>query len=76
MLIRPINWSEKTIITTPAITLKVSEFCNKVWPKYDADAPKIIKTVEKPKQNKIIGKIFIFSNFKMSCNDCPEIKET
>ena len=54
MLIRPINWSEKTIITTPAITLKVSEFCNKVWPKYDADAPKIIKTREKPIENKIV----------------------
>ena len=33
MLINPINCSEKTIIITPAIILKVSEFCNNVWPK-------------------------------------------
>ena len=76
MLISPINCKEKIIITIPAIILKVSEFCKSVWPKKDADAPKMINTVEKPKQNKIKGSIFIFFDFKISCNDWPEIKET
>ena len=67
---------EKIIITTPAITLKVSEFCKSVWPKKDADAPKIINTVENPQQNKIKGKISIFFDFRISCNDWPDIKET
>ena len=60
MLISPINCKEKIIITIPAIILKVSEFCKSVWPKKDADAPKIINTVEKPEQNKIKGNMFIF----------------
>ena len=64
------------MIIIPATTLKVSEFCNSVWPKKDAEAPKIINTVENPKQNKIKGKILIFLDFKISCNDWPEIKET
>ena len=48
------------MITIPAEILITSEFCNSACPKNDADAPKITKTVEKPKQNKINGKIFIF----------------
>ena len=32
----------------PATTLNVSEFCKRTWPKYEAAAPKIIKTKEKP----------------------------
>ena len=64
------------IIIIPAVILKISEFCKSVWPKKEAEAPKIINTVEKPKQNKIKGKIFILFDFKISCNDWPEIKET
>ena len=41
------------IIIIPAIILKISEFCKSVWPKKEAEAPKIINTVENPKQNKI-----------------------
>ena len=76
IFINPINCKEKIIITIPATILKISEFCKRVWPKKDADAPKIINTVEKPKQNKIKGNMFIFFDFKISCNDWPEIKET
>ena len=53
-------------ITIPAIILKISEFCKKDLPMKDADAPKITKTVEKPKQNKINGKKLIFFEFKTS----------
>jgi hypothetical protein len=61
--------NEKIIITIPAIILKISEFCKSACPKKDADAPKIINTVEKPKQNKTNGKKFIFFRFKISCKD-------
>ena len=44
----------------PANNLSICEFCKNNFPNKDADAPKIIKTVEKPKQNKIKGKGFIF----------------
>ena len=64
------------IIKIPAKILNISEFCNNVCPKYDAEAPKIINTVEKPKQNKTNGKKLICLDFNISCNDCPEIKET
>ena len=47
-------------MTIPAKILNTSEFCNSACPRNDADAPKITNTVEKPKQNKINGKIFIF----------------
>ena len=42
----PNNCKEKKIITKPANNLKDWEFCSKVWPKKDADAPKVIKTIE------------------------------
>ena len=60
IFIIPINWSEKITIMIPANILSISEFCRNNWPNKEADAPKIIKTVEKPKQNKIKGKGFIF----------------
>ena len=58
--------SEKIIITIPAIILKISEFCKSVWPKKDADAPRMINTVENPRQNKINGKKFIRLELKSS----------
>ena len=61
------------IIKIPAKILNTSEFCNSVCPKYDAEAPKIINTVEKPKQNKIKGKKFTCLDSKISFNDWPEI---
>ena len=73
ILIIPINWREKIIITIPAEILNTSEFCNRACPKTDADAPKITNTVENPKQNKINGKKLILFWFKISCNDWPEI---
>ena len=63
------------MITIPAEILNTSEFCKSVWPKKDADAPKITKTVENPRQNKINGKKFISFLFNISCKDWPEIKE-
>ena len=68
IFINPINCKEKIIITIPATILKISEFCKSVCPKQDADAPSIIKTVEKPKQNKIKGNIIritdLYTNYK------------
>ena len=60
MFIIPINCSEKITIIIPAKILNISEFCKNNFPNKEAEAPKIMKTVEKPKQNKINGKIFIF----------------
>ena len=60
MFIIPINCSEKIIIIIPAIVLKNSEFCKSIFPRKDAEAPKITKTLENPKQNKIKGKRSIF----------------
>ena len=68
--------NEKVIIITPEIILKISEFCKRVCPKNDAEAPKIINTVENPKQNKTNGKKLICWDFKRSCKDWPEINET
>ena len=51
----PISCKEKIIIIIPAKILNICEFCKRIWPKKDAVAPKIIKTVENPKQNKIRG---------------------
>ena len=60
MFINPINCSEKTIIIIPAIIRKNSEFCKSVFPRRDAEAPKITKTLENPKQNKIKGNRLVF----------------
>ena len=43
-----------------ADNLKISEFCKKAWPKKDAEAPNMTKTVEKPRQNRIKGSKLIF----------------
>ena len=59
----------------PAIILKTSEFCKSVFPKKDAEAPKITNTLEKPKQNKIKEKTFIFLDSKIFCKDWPEMYE-
>jgi len=53
-LIIPINWSEKNIIITPAIILKISELVKKKIPINVAVEPKAIKTKEKPKVKKIV----------------------
>ena len=76
MLIKPSNCNEKIIIIIPATILKISEFCKSVWPKKDAEAPRIINTVENPAQNKTNGKNFIFCAPKSSWRDWPEINDT
>ena len=65
--------SAKIIIITPAIILNSNEFCNNNWPKKVDAAPKIIKTIEKPTVNKIIGNKFIFF---FSINSLSELPET
>ena len=73
-LIIPSNCSEKNIIITPAIILKISELVKKNLPISDAVKPKVIKTKEKPKVKKIVLitiKLVFFST-DLS-NDVPEI---
>jgi len=63
-LIIPINCSEKNIIISPAIILKISELVKKNFPINEAVEPKAIKTKEKPKVKKIVlitTKFFFFS---------------
>ena len=69
----PIMWSEKIIIITPANVLNSKEFWSNNWPKKVEAAPKIIKTIEKPTVNKIIGIKFIFF---FSINSLSELPET
>ena len=47
----------------PAISLNSNELLKIREPKNVAVAPKLIKTIEKPKVNKIIGNILIFFFF-------------
>ena len=73
-LINSRRWSEKNIIITPAIILKISELVKKNLPIIDAVEPKAIKTKEKPKVKKIVLitiKLFFFSIILL--NDVPEI---
>ncbi len=42
------------IIITPAIDLKIWEFCKRIWPKKEAVAPKIINTKEKPNEKFVL----------------------
>ena len=73
-LIIPINCSEKNIIITPAIILKIPELVKKNFPMNEAVEPKTIKTKEKPKVKKIVlitTKFFFFST--SLSNDVPEI---
>ena len=55
------------MITKPAAILRNSEFCKKIWPIIEAVAPNKMNTVEKPIQNKINGKIFIFFDQNWIC---------
>ena len=61
------------IIIKPAIILSGKEFFNKILPKNVADAPKIIKTTEKPRVNKIIGTKFTFLLFNRFSKVEPDI---
>lgn len=69
ILIIPINCKDKIIIIIPATILKISEFCKKICPIKETVAPRIIKTVEKPRQNSKRGVKFIFLFSKISFND-------
>ena len=75
-LIIPISWSEKNIIITPAIILKILELVKKKFPINEAVEPNAIKTKEKPKVKKIvlITIRFLFLSVILS-NDVPEIYE-
>ena len=70
----PIKLSEKNIIITPAMILKILELVKKNFPINEAVEPNVMKTKEKPKVKKIVLitiKFFFFSiNFS---NDVPEI---
>ena len=76
MLKTPSNWSEKIIMIIPATILNVCEFSKRIFPKKEAAAPKIIKTKENPKENKIKGTKLIFFFKINSFNEAPEINET
>ena len=70
----PSNCSEKNIIITPAIILKISELFKKKFPISDAAEPKAIKIKEKPKVKKtvlITIEFFFFSDILL--NEVPEI---
>ena len=61
----PVSWSEKNIIITPAMVLKIFELVKKNFPINEAVEPNDIKTKEKPKVKKIvliIAKLFFFFN--------------
>ena len=59
----PIICRDKITITKPAIILNSYEFCKRTCPKKVEAAPKVIKIIEKPTVNKIIGIRFIFFFF-------------
>ena len=69
----PIMWSEKRIITNPAAIRSSLEFWSNTWPKKVDAAPKIIKTMEKPTVNNIIGIRLIFFFSINSFIELPEI---
>ena len=70
----PIKWSEKNIIITPAMILRVFELVRKKFPISEAVDPNAIKTKEKPKVKKIvlITTKFLFFSFILS-NEVPEV---
>ena len=70
----PIKWSEKNIIITPAMILKMFELNKKNFPIKEAVDPNVIKTNEKPRVKKIVLTTtkFLFLLFILS-NDVPEI---
>ena len=57
----------------PATILNSYEFCNRTFPKKVEAAPKIIKIVENPIVNKMIGNIFTFFFSINSFNELPEM---
>ena len=63
------------MIIKPATILNSYEFCKRTWPKKVEAAPKIIKTIEKPTVNKIIGNKFIFFFSTSSFIELPEYKK-
>ena len=70
----PIKWSEKNIIITPAMILKIFELTKRNFPRREAVEPKVINTREKPKVKKIVlitTKLFFFL-ISLS-KDVPEI---
>ena len=70
----PIKLSEKNIIITPAMILKIFEFIKKNFPINEAVEPKAIKTKEKPKVKKIVLiNIKFFSFLTNLSNDVPEM---
>ena len=70
----PSNWNEKSIITTPAIILKVSELFRKKFPINVAVNPKDIKTNENPKVKKMVLTNIKFLFFWLRLlSDVPEI---
>ena len=75
-LVIPIIWSEKKIIITPAIILKILEFDKKNFPINDAVDPNAIKTKENPKVKQIVFTTIKFSFFSfIFSKDVPEIYE-
>jgi len=70
----PIKLSEKNIIITPAMILKIFELSKKNFPINEAVEPKAIKTKEKPKVKKIVLITIRFFFFSTSLSkDVPEI---
>ena len=70
----PSNWNEKSIITTPAIILKVSELLRKKFPINVAVKPKDIKTNENPNVKKtVLTNIKLLFFCLRLLNDVPEI---
>ena len=70
----PIKLSEKNIIITPAMILKIFELTKKNFPINEAVEPKAIKTKEKPKVKKIVLITIKFFFFSTSLSkDVPEI---
>ena len=61
------------IIILPAIILNSKELLKIKEPKKVAVAPKLIKTMEKPKVNKTIGNILMVFFFNNSFKELPEI---
>ena len=70
----PIKWSEKNIIITPAMILKIFELTKKNWPTKVAVEPNAIKTEEKPRVKKTVLMTIKFLFFSsILSNDVPEI---
>ena len=60
----PNIWSENRIIKIPAAILSSLDKNNNILPTAEAVAPKIIKTIENPKENKIV----FTKTFFLSCS--------